>query len=54
MVDGTYKPIVNIKAGDRVINMHGKAVNVVGQTYQGKRSVLRLKTRYMIEMFAER
>lgn len=44
MANGTYKAISLIKVGDRVINMRGMPVNVIGQTFQGRKRVCRLKT----------
>jgi inosine-5'-monophosphate dehydrogenase len=43
MANGKYKPIVDVKAGDRVINMFGVPVTVVARTHQGKKIVGRLR-----------
>jgi inosine-5'-monophosphate dehydrogenase len=43
MADGTYKAIEHIVAGDRVINMHGKPVDVVKAWCTGVREVMAVR-----------
>jgi IMP dehydrogenase/GMP reductase len=43
MADGSYKPIIDIEKGDRVINMNGEPVSVLGKNSQGIRNVIELK-----------
>jgi len=40
MANGSYKNIEDVTAGERVINMHGRAVNVVGARCTGEREVM--------------
>ena len=44
IVSNSYKAISKIKIGDRVINMHGSPVNVIGHTFQGRKRVFRFKS----------
>ncbi|MDQ2649876.1 MAG: IMP dehydrogenase, partial [Actinomycetota bacterium] len=43
MADATYKPIEEIVAGDRVVNMHGEAVTVVKAWCTGVREVMAVR-----------
>jgi inosine-5'-monophosphate dehydrogenase len=43
MADGTYRNIEDIKAGDRVINMHGRPVGVVKAWCTGVREVMAVR-----------
>ena len=43
MANGSYKAISEINIGEKVINMHGKPVTVVGKTNNGLRNVLKVK-----------
>lgn len=44
MADGTYKNISDIKLHDKVINMHGKVVDVIGTAFKGYRKVIKYKS----------
>ncbi len=43
MADASYKPIEQVEAGDRVINMHGEAVTVVKAWCTGVREVMAVR-----------
>lgn len=43
MADGTYRNIEQVRAGDRVINMHGQPVDVVKSWCTGTREVMALR-----------
>jgi inosine-5'-monophosphate dehydrogenase len=43
MADATYKPIEQVRAGDRVINMHGEPVSVVKAWCTGVREVMAVR-----------
>ena len=43
MSNGTYKAISQINVGEKVINMNGKSVTVIGKTNNGFRDVLKVR-----------
>jgi inosine-5'-monophosphate dehydrogenase len=43
MSNGTYKPIIDVSVGDRVINMYGEPVTVTGKMNNGFRDVIKVK-----------
>ena len=44
MANSTYKNIIDIEPGDRVINMNGKPVTVLDKMYMGKKEIISIKT----------